>query len=373
MKKILHISKFYYPYYGGIEDVAFTIVSEMKDRYEQRVICFNHEHNGTIRTTLDGIEVIRVSSPVTISSQPIGLSYYRHLRQQIREFQPDIIHVHLPNPLIGACLLGIHYEGKIILHWHSDIIGKNALYSLYRRWEKRLLERADKIIATSREYVTLSEPLQPFADKIAILPNVVNEEKLRLQPEDQSIIEGIHKRFAGKKIVLFIGRHVPYKGIPLLIQACSFLPDDCVVLIGGTGEQTGYLQRLAEPMGDKIQFIGRVQDQHMRCYLHASTLFAFPSIDRREAFGVALGEALYCGLPAVSFRIDGSGVTWVNRDHYTGLVVEHQDPQEYARAITELLENDALRAQYSENAKQWVRANFLKDKIQSLASLYDPC
>ena len=38
MKKILHISKYYYPFHGGLEDVARSIVMEMRDRYEQRVI-----------------------------------------------------------------------------------------------------------------------------------------------------------------------------------------------------------------------------------------------------------------------------------------------------------------------------------------------
>ena len=44
MKKILHISKFYHPYFGGIEDVAYNIVTEMSSGYDQRVICFNHEN-----------------------------------------------------------------------------------------------------------------------------------------------------------------------------------------------------------------------------------------------------------------------------------------------------------------------------------------
>ena len=47
MKKILHISKFYFPYYCGIEVVALTIVDQLKPYFEHRIICFNHE-KGTI-------------------------------------------------------------------------------------------------------------------------------------------------------------------------------------------------------------------------------------------------------------------------------------------------------------------------------------
>ena len=371
MKKVLHISKFYYPYFGGIEDVVHSIVTEMESEYEQHIICFNHENSGTIRTTNNGIEIIRVNAPLTIASQPLSLSYYRVLRNEIATFKPDIIHIHFPNPLIGIYLMMIPVKAKIVVHWHSDIIGKKCLYWLYRREEKRILDRANAIIATSKQYIEQSLPLQQHKDKIHILPNVVNEEKLQLRDGDESVIENIRSRYAGKKIVLFIGRHVPYKGIDILIQAASYLPDDCVILIGGTGEQTANLQKQAAPLGDKIQFIGRVQDKDMRCYLHAASVFAFPSIDRREAFGVALAEALYCGLPAISFNIAGSGSIWVNQDRKTGLVVQNIDAEEYAAAIRQIIDDEQLRAQYSAAAIEWVKRHFLKDQIHILPTVYN--
>lgn len=373
MKKILHISKFYYPYFGGIEDVVFSIVSELKDKYEQHIICFNHEKTGTIRTTNNGIEVIRVSAPVTIASQPISPSYYRILREEIKKFKPDIIHVHFPNPLIGICLLTMPIKAKLVIHWHSDIIGKNTLYRLYRHWEKRILERANAIIATSEQYIEQSEPLKPFVYKIHILPNIVNEEKLQLQTGDEIIIKSIQEQYGNKKIVLFIGRHVPYKGIDYLVKAAPFLPEDCVILIGGTGELTESLQQLAQPYGEKVQFLGRLQDREMRCYLRAATVFAFPSVDRREAFGVALAEALYCGVPAVSFQIAGSGSIWVNQNKKTGIVVDNINPSAYADALLLLLENDNIRVQYSLEATKWLKTHFLKNQIQTLPIVYESC
>ena len=60
MKKILHISKFYHPYYGGIEDVAQTLVDELKPYYDQKIICFNHE-KGTIYN-INGVDVLRIGT-----------------------------------------------------------------------------------------------------------------------------------------------------------------------------------------------------------------------------------------------------------------------------------------------------------------------
>lgn len=371
MKKILHISKYYFPYHGGLEDIARSIVIEMREKYEQRVVCFNHTHTGTIRSTEDGVEVVRINAPLTISSQPISFSYLQVLRQEIRSFRPDIIHVHFPNPLVGLFLLLIPLDGiRLIIHWHSDILGKQVLYRLYRPLEQRIMQRADAILVTSPQYKEYSAPLRKFSEKIHILPNIVHEPKLLFQPEDKQAVKRIKDQFSEKKIVFFLGRHVPYKGVDILLQSVPYLSDTCVVVIGGTGEQTAYWQQLAAPYGDKVQFVGELHDDEKRRFLYASDVFAFPSIDRREAFGVALTEALYCGAPAVSFRIEGSGSMWVNQNGKTGIVVENIDPHAFAEAINTLVQDDVLRARYSKAAHQWIKKNFLKDQLYLLLTVY---
>ena len=371
MKKILHISKYYFPYHGGLEDIARSIVIEMREKYEQRVVCFNHTHTGTIRSTEDGVEVVRINAPLTISSQPISFSYLQVLRQEIRSFRPDIIHVHFPNPLVGLFLLLIPLDGiRLIIHWHSDILGKQVLYRLYRPLEQRILQRADAILVTSPQYKEYSAPLRKFSEKIHILPNIVHEPKLLFQPEDKQAVKRIKDHFSEKKIVFFLGRHVPYKGVDILLQSVPYLSDTCVVVIGGTGEQTAYWQQLAAPYGDKVQFVGELHDDEKRRFLYASDVFAFPSIDRREAFGVALTEALYCGAPAVSFRIEGSGSMWVNQNGKTGIVVENIDPHAFAEAINTLIQDDVLRARYSKAAHQWIKKNFLTDQLYLLLTVY---
>ena len=371
MKKILHISKYYYPFHGGLEDVARSIVVEIRERHEQRVICFNHTHTGTTRSMEDGVEVVRVNAPFILSSQPISLFFLRILRNEIRAFQPDIIHVHFPNPLIGMYLLLLPLDGiRLIIHWHSDILGKRGLYTFYRPWERRILQRADTILVTSPQYLDQSTPLRDFIGKIQVLPNTIHEPKLIAQPEDQEVIAQIKHRFSEKKIVFFLGRHVAYKGIDILLQSVPYLSDECVVVIGGTGEQTTFLQHMAAPYGNKVQFVGELHDAEKRYYLHAADVFAFPSIDRREAFGVALAEALYCGVPAVSFRVEGSGSMWVNQNGKTGIVVNTIESHAFAEAVNSLLQDDALRAQYGKAAQQWIQTHFLKDQLYSLLTIY---
>lgn len=361
MAKILHISKYYYPYYGGIEDVAQTIVRELKPFHTQKIICFN-DRNITETDIVEDVEVYRIATVGTFFSQPIPKGYHTALKKLIKEFKPDYIHLHMPNPVVTLFLLNMDLSGsKLYIHWHADISGQKLLYSLYKDYEKKLLLRADKIIATSQIYLEHSEPLRNFLYKSVIVPNTINEQKFPDKADDADKIEQIRKLYGNKKILFFIGRHVPYKGIEYLIECEKFVDDDCVFVVAGKGPLTKRLKTQAAH-SDRIKFIGKISDEELRLYLKASYLFLFPSINRSEAFGVALAEALYSGLPAVSFDIEGSGVTWVNKNNYSGVVVKNFDKQAFARSINELLKKEDLRAELSRNAKSWVSENFLTDK-----------
>jgi glycosyltransferase involved in cell wall biosynthesis len=364
MKKILHVSKFYYPYYGGIEDVARTIIDELKPYYEQRIICFNHE-KGTIYN-INGVDVLRIGTLFTIASQPVSIKYRSKLQNMIDSYKPDFIHLHLPNPLIAFYILTLNLHGaKIITHWHADILGQKSFYSLFKFFEQRLLKKSHKIIATSEMYKNYSIPLHNFKDKIVILPNTVNENKLHLFEGELQEIEKIKAKYDNKKIVFFVGRHVSYKGIDYLIESEKFISEECIILIGGTGDLTKVLKDKVED-NKRIKFIGRLTNNELKYYLHASTVFAFPSHNRSEAFGVALAEALFCGLPAVSFNIEGSGTLWVNQHNHTGLIVENKNSKEFGEALAKIIASEELRTEMSINAQEWVRIHFLKDQIQPI-------
>ena len=174
MKKILQISKFYPPYYGGIEDMVNSIVGVLKDDYEQQVICFNTGHK-TMVDMVDGVTVTRVGIAGVVASQPIPTGYWFSLCRIIRTFRPDYIHVHLPNPLVCLLLLLVPlYGAKIVVHWHADIID-NPLYWLCRGVEQSILRRAEHIITTSREYAESSIPLRNHLQKVMILPSTIVE------------------------------------------------------------------------------------------------------------------------------------------------------------------------------------------------------
>ena len=89
-KKVLHISKYYYPYLGGTESVCQDIVEGLEG-YNNRVICFN-DSNRTICSEINGIQVLRIGCFMKVASQSFSFLYYSYLKRNIQSWQPDIIH-----------------------------------------------------------------------------------------------------------------------------------------------------------------------------------------------------------------------------------------------------------------------------------------
>jgi glycosyltransferase involved in cell wall biosynthesis len=368
-KKILHIPNYYPPHIGGIEDVCHSIVSGLPT-YHHQIICFNDEKS-TLRDLYEGVEVTRCGVWKKLFSQSISFSFYSELKRIFREFKPDIVHFHTPNPLSSVYLLALlPSHTRLIVHWHSDIVEQNGLYTFYSPIEKRLLKRASKVLVTSPSYASGSKALSRWHDKLMLVPNTVNREKLLKKEGDDEEIEKIKNLYEGKKIIFTFGRHVPYKGLKYLIDAVPLISDDAVVVIAGNGPLSDKLKK--EPIPSSLYFPGRLKEDTLRYYLYASDIFAFPSITRNEAFGIALAEAMYCGLPAVTFTIPDSGVNWVSLDKETGLEVENGNAPAFAAAINQLLSDSALRTRLGENASSRAKEYFTIGAITNdLIALYE--
>jgi len=365
MTKVLHISKFYPPYAGGIEDVcrSFVQIIAANSNIEQKVFCFTNSKENKYET-YEGIDVIRIGVCVEIASQPISTTYKKELTKIMNDFKPDIVHFHAPNPFASYLLLSILPEKtKLIVHWHSDIVAQKYLYHLVKRTEKKLLRRSDTIIATSPNYIEGSKPLQKFREKIIVIPNIIDSQKLEITPFVKEQAENIKAQY-NCPIILFVGRHVPYKGLEYLIKAEPKITENCVILIGGSGKQTDYFKSICN--SKKVIFLGRIPDELLPAYYHASDIFAFPSVTKNEAFGVALAEAMYTKTPAVTFTIEGSGVNWVNLSEKTGIEVENKNITKLADAINILVKNHTLREKYAENARQRVEENFTIDRVKDM-------
>lgn len=358
--RILHISKYYSPYLGGVENICKYLV-EGAVKHETAVVCFNDKCKDVIEE-VNGHKVYRVATWINVARQALSLSYFWVLKNAIKEFKPDVIQFHWANPFPAWVLLCVIPKNvKLIIHWHMDIIKQKHIYPFIKPVETALLKRADMVCVTSPQYRDGSLPLQPFKDKVRIVQNAMDEDNFILRDGDAEKINAVKAKYGNKPIVFFIGRHIQYKGLPHLIEAEKYVKSDCVFVIAGSGPLTDELK--AQCKSSRVHFVGRLSDEDLKLHHYAASVFAFPSVTKNEAFGVALAEAMYCGTPAVTFTIPGSGVNWVSQNGETGIEVSNGDDKAFAEAVDKLIEDKELNKKYGVAGHQRVVENFTIPKM----------
>lgn len=358
--RVVHLGKYYHPDAGGIERVTrIMALGAHKAGYRVSVVCFDQVGAGG-EEVVEDVQVFRWPIRKMIASQPFGLAYFLGCLREARS--AALVHLHTPNMLAALCALFIGRKQQLLVHWHSDVVGKGWLGTLSRPLESALLRRADAIIGTSAAYVQSSRLLRPYADKVQVIPFGVKDVVKR---EGAKALQSpvLDRQLAGKRIVLAIGRQVLYKGFEVLIRAAGMLPDDVAVVIVGDGPLIDEHRSLVRSMGlaDKVLLAGRLSDDVVHGLLRRAALFCLPSVSRAEAFGVVLLEAMACGVPVVATRIAGSGVPWVNQDGVTGFNVAVGDPDALAGACNRILESEELRATFARAARQRFLTEFTEE------------
>ena len=258
MKKVLHISKYYYPFTGGIEQVARDAVRALQGKFEQKILCFEHD-NSENQNVVDEVEVIRCKCQCKIFSQSISLEMGRKFKDLLKTFKPDYIVFHYPNPFFASILLrNIPKETKLILYWHLDITRQKILGKIFHLQNLALLKRADKIIATSPNYIEGSKYLSQYRSKCQVIPNCIDENRLAKTPKAVELAEKIKQENKGKTICLSVGRLVPYKGYSYLIKSAKKLDENSYKIEPATGLQDGHFAFLFGPPNEPADFAAEV-------------------------------------------------------------------------------------------------------------------
>lgn len=348
---VVHIGKYYEPDTGGIESVTRTLATGAVDAgCRVSVVCFAGHGSRQCVEVRNGVTVYREAPLATVASQPVGLAYLHRCRMLVRE--ADIVHLHAPNLLgmLGVCLGGSHR--RLLVHWHSDIMGKGPLGHLVRPLERLVLRSAAIIVATSRPYAEASPTLAAHRRKVVVVP--IGIAPPPAESAQVPLPVALSDRIRGRRIVLAVGRLVPYKGLDILIRAAHRLPSDSVVIIVGHGPLAHALQSLTvtERVEDRVILAGVLGKSDLHTLFHKATLLCAPSRSRAEAFGVVLAEAMAYGVPVVATDIPGSGVPWVNQHDISGLNVSVDDPEALAQACAALLTSQALRQRLSAGARR---------------------
>lgn len=370
--RVLHLGKFFPPYPGGIErhladlgaaqaaaglEVAALVHAAPRDRSRRR-------------WDAHGLHVDAVPCHGQLVFAPLSPGWPLALRRLLRDFRPDLLHVHVPNPS-AFWLLASRAARRVpwIVHWHADIpedSGRLDLrlgYLAYRRFERALNARAARIVATSQPYLDASRALAEWKARCRVIPLGIG---------DAPAAAAAPAWPAPGLRLLAVGRLSYYKGFDVLLAALAQVPGASLLLVG-EGELRAALQAQAERLGisARVRFAGQVDDATLEAAYRACELFCLPSVDRAEAFGIVLLEAMRAGKAIVASDIPGSGVGSVVRQGETGEHVTPRDPHALAAALQRLVADPALRDRYGAAARRHWESDYRIEAVtQQWSALY---
>jgi rhamnosyl/mannosyltransferase len=366
--KILHVYKDYYPpVKGGIENHLNLLCNGLKDRGVEVQVLVSNTGNRFETETICGIQVAKAPQWGRFYSAPVTPTFSYYLRRFGES--ADIIHFQYPNPTAELAYLFSNLRKKIVITYQSDIVRQNKLGMLYSPFRKIFLKRADRIIASSPNYIHSSEVLKKLKHKCTVIPLGIDINRFNSTSDGPMVVQ-IKKQSGEKPIILFVGCFRYYKGLHLLISAMKNI--HARLLLIGAGPEESKLRYLAKKynLNDKIDFLGELPDDEVNAYYKACDIFVLPSHLRSEAFGIVQLEAMACKKPVVCAELS-TGTSFVNQHQNTGIVVRHSDSRALASAINYLLRNPQIRKEYGENGLRRVAQTFSADKmVEATKRLY---
>jgi D-inositol-3-phosphate glycosyltransferase len=229
--------------------------------------------------------------------------------------------------------------------------------------ELKVLKGADKIIVATRDekenllslYSAKEKKIKvipPGVDTAHFYPIPVEEAKEYISmPEDE-------------KMILFVGRIEPLKGIDTLIRAIAQIRKADVLsicphylyIIGGNPEASGEdaskeMQRLQDlcaklDLHDLVLFLGKRDQDSLQYYYSAAEMVVMPS--HYESFGMVALEAMACGTPVIATQV--GGLQHLVQDGETGFVIPNGDPDALEEKITMLICQEAMKDRMSSNS-----------------------
>ncbi len=320
--RVLHIGKFFPPYRGGMETFLADLVQTQR---AQGIDSHALVHGQPLPD--DPTWLRRVPVQWQLIYAPIALGFRAALARCIREIEPDVLHLHMPNNAVfWALTMASARRIPWVVHWHADVVTADirlalrVAYLLYRPFEQAVLARAQRIIATSAPYLQASDPLRRWQHKCAVVPLAIRTTPAAMPPSQPVLAL---PWLAGRLRLLSLGRLAHYKGFETLISAVGGA-SDLQLIIAGDGEERQRLQSLLKSCTydnatPNVQLLGAVSEDLKRQLFASCDVFCLASIERTEAFGVVLLEAMAHAKPCVVSQLPGSGMPWVVASSGAGL------------------------------------------------------
>ncbi|MHA1249853.1 MAG: glycosyltransferase family 4 protein [Candidatus Helarchaeota archaeon] len=371
------------PKYGGaIERHIYELAVEFsKLNIDVHVISIN-------KYKMKGINIHKIKIPKLpkrlyfIGNQLIflffGFLYIIHLNKKI---QFDIIHLHTGIPSLMAYFFHFFFKKKIIFTAHNPYprlprpnqILKLITHTIETNLEILTAKISSKVICVNKIIkFNLINNYNINKSKIFIIPNGVNPNKFRPKPPNKELLKKL--RMINKKVILYVGRITPDKGINYLINSIPTIIKNipnCEFIFIGPKETFNvkrnskknniptFYSMILKKINDLninkyVKFLENISTDVLIDFFNLADIFVLPSIS--EGLPLSLLEALSCGKPIITTNIQGNSE--IKDIEKAGILIPPKNEDMIASAIIKLLSNDKIRFEMGKNARKIIINNY---------------
>ena len=369
MMRVAHVTPVFPPYRGGMGSVAFQQALSLAELGVEVTVVTPRKREP--RSQPPGVSVLELA-PAFSRGNAACLPQVMRL---VADF--DLVHLHYP--FFGTAeLLAARrrFAGPpLILQYQMDVVAVSWKARLFD-WHRRLLlpvilGAADAIVVLSDDYAAssfLAPHLAAIGGRLTAIPAGIDLD--HLSPAREAVDARARAMIGDGPVVFFLAkldRAHYFKGLHVLIQALTMLPEARLV-VGGDGEwRAEYETEAAAKLGKRARFLGDVPDDLLPAWYRAADVVALPSTDRTEAFGLVLVEAMACGTPVVATRLPG--VRTLVDEGCNGYLVAPGDPIDLAGKLARAIAESTPRGM---RAREFVRASFGEREVgQRILELYE--
>lgn len=354
---------------SGCESIVVSPVP-----YAPGLLATNERRRGYGRTpTQDVIDAVNIYYPRYL--RPPGERFHafstvamsiggvdRAISALLRDWRPDLLHVHTATPAGYAGLrIGRRHGLPVVVSLRGSDIN---IYPFRDRWTMKLtrkvLSEADRVLAVSNELAvvasTIATPLKP----IETVYTGCDLDEFSFDAEARTTIRQRLCIPVGSVVLAFVGNLLKEKGADELMAAfCTLVKrgmDELQIVIVGAGVHQKEMMAAAENggTGDKAHFVEQVPHKEIPAWLSASDIVVLPSW--HEGLPNAIVEAMACERPVVATRV--GGIPEVVEDGVSGVLVDRRDVRALTEAIGELVSDATKRRTMGHAGRRIVEQRF---------------
>ncbi len=332
---------------------------------------------------VEGVKIHRTSVELGHPSFIAWVFIFNHFMEKkiamiSKEVKFDVIHIHDWLVALAGIATKHYLRLPLVLTLHSTEVGRTSGFSnpdsyLIDGVEWWATYESKRVIVTSNSMKReVEEHFHLPQSKIDVIPNAIDTSKYEVKVDR----EAVKRRYGiapDERIVLFVGRLVPQKGVEYLIKATSKIvnshPNARIVIVGD-GWMKDHLWNLtiSSEHKHKISFLGFLSDSELVELTLSSDVLVVPSV--YEPFGIVALEGMAAGVPIVASNI--GGLAEIIEHDKTGVLVYAGDPNSIAWGVNRILSDSKYASWLVENAKRKVREVYSWDAVaRRTAEVYE--